>query len=104
MLDNGTQMIVSAEIVRELREGARQGASVRELVQIIRCRMGCKNDAIIPVLSGFVHAFRLPLIKVLPLREWLGSDNDEEIDSLLLPEIRSAREKWDLEEPVEAGK
>ncbi|MBL8795653.1 MAG: hypothetical protein JNM56_17240 [Planctomycetia bacterium] len=85
---------ITPELVRELREAALQGATVRGLTGIVRQHLGCRETPTIPLLGAFVHAFRLPLIKVLPIREWLGTDRDEEIDALILPEIDKAKDKW----------
>jgi hypothetical protein len=41
-----------------------------------------------------MKAFHLPLGEVLPMREWLGIGNDEEIDALVLPALRRAKDKW----------
>lgn len=89
-----TDTLFKPELVRELREAALHGATVRDLAEIIRQRLGCQENPTIPVLAAFVHAFRLPLLKVLPIREWLGTDRDDEIDALILPEIEKAKDKW----------
>lgn len=83
------------DLVVDLRQAARLGAKVSELVRLIHQRMGYKENVLIPVLAAFVDAFRLPLIKVLPIREWIGTNNDAEIDALILPEIEKARSEWD---------
>ncbi len=57
-----------------------------------------------PVLAGFVKAFSVPLLKVLPIREWIGSTSDAEIDALILPEIENARPKWDVPESIAGTK
>jgi hypothetical protein len=41
-----------------------------------------------------MKAFYLPLGDVLPIREWLGSDQDEEIDAIIQPAIARTKEKW----------
>lgn len=103
MNDNhGSMTIITPGLIRELRDTARRPTSVRELTNVIQTRLGFSNDAVIPVLAGFCHAFRLPLIKVLPIREWIGTANDAEIDALILPEIEQARPNWDSE-PVESA-
>lgn len=94
MNDALSDMWIKPELVRELREAALRGARVRDLAETIQQRLGCQENPIIPTLAAFVHAFRLPLLKVLPIREWLGTDRDEEIDALILPEIDKAKDKW----------
>jgi hypothetical protein len=36
----------------------------------------------------------LPLPKVLPVREWLGTEDDEEINAIILPAIAGTRDQW----------
>lgn len=102
MHEPGFDSVITPDLVRELREIARRGTTVRELTQVIQDRVGCRNDAVIPILAGFVHAFKLPLIKVLPIREWLGTDKDDEINGLILQEIENSRPEW-LQPVVEAA-
>jgi hypothetical protein len=103
MRNPGSESVITPEIVRELREVAARGTNVRELSNLIQDRVGCARTDLIPVLAGFIHAFGLPLPTVLPIREWLGSDNDAEIDALILPEIEKARPKWSQSVPEPAG-
>jgi len=86
--------LITPEMVRELRAAALEGATVRGLTEIIRERLGYEQTPTVPVLAAFVHAFGLPLLKVLPIREWIGSDRDEEIDGLILPAIEQAKDQW----------
>jgi hypothetical protein len=83
-----------ADLVHRMRALARKGATVRELVAEVRNRLGYPGEALIPVLWYFTEAFCLPLPAVLPLREWMGTDKDDEIDAILLPAIRSTRDRW----------
>lgn len=78
------------EVIQELRNLADRGATVRQLVAVIQTRIGLKEDALLPVLWYF-NAFSLTLPEVLPLREWLGTSEDKEIDSIILPAIEKAR-------------
>jgi hypothetical protein len=79
------------EVIQELRNLADRGVTVRQLVAVIQTRIGLKEDALLPVLWYFMNAFSLTLAEVLPLREWLGSSEDKEIDSIILPAIEKAR-------------
>ncbi len=79
------------EVIQELRNLADCGATVRQLVAVIQTRTGLKEDAILPVLWYFMNAFSLTLPEVLPLREWLGTREDKDIDSIILPAIEKAR-------------
>jgi hypothetical protein len=84
---------VRADLVEAMRDLAEEGKGVREMVWCIQSRLGLKHDALLPVLWYFMKAFHLSLGEVLPIREWLGMGNDEEIDSIILPAIRRARDK-----------
>jgi hypothetical protein len=85
---------VRPEIVEAMRDLASQGMGVRELVKCIQLRLGLEDGTLLPVLWYFMKAFHLSLGDVLPIREWLGTANDKEIDALLLPAIKRARAKW----------
>ena len=78
-----------------MRVLAQEGATVRELVTEVRSRLGYPGDALIPVLWYFTEAFCLPLPAVLPIREWVGTDKDEEINAILLPAIMKTRDRWE---------
>ena len=85
---------VRADIIEALRELAEQGKGVRELVQCVQSELELKPDALLLVLWYFMKAFHLPLGEVLPIREWLGTGNDEEVDALVLPAIQRAKHNW----------
>jgi len=91
------------DIIRDLRTLAARGARVREIADTINARLDNAQLSIIPTLAYFARAFFLPLPKILPLREWIGTDNDEEIDALILPAIQEAREKWSQPEEQSVG-
>jgi len=82
------------QLVRELRELGRKGATVRELVAVIHAGLDLPSDAVIPVLWYLASAFDLSLREVLPVREWLGTENDTDIDALILPAIEQAKHRW----------
>lgn len=82
------------ELIRDLRSLASRPTTVRQLVDLIRERLALSDAALLTILWYFTNAFCLPLPKVLPIREWLGSDQDEEIDALILPEINQAKSRW----------
>jgi hypothetical protein len=82
------------EVIETLRALAARGANVRDLTAEIIQRVGLNEDAVLPILWYFSKAFCLPLPVVLPIREWLGTDRDQEINALLLPEIQNARIRW----------
>jgi hypothetical protein len=85
------------DLLVELRERAAAGANVRQLTHCIQSRLGTPPLAVIPVLAYFCRAFEIRLPKALPIREWLGTDHDAEIDALILPEIEATRHQWEAE-------
>lgn len=97
---------VRPEIIAKLRAMADDGTTVRDLVQMLHRELRLPEDSLLPVLWYLMKAFSLPLKEVLPIREWLGSANDEEIDRTILPAIRRARGKWfaSHETPIEGQK
>ena len=96
MTHNGQASMISPDLIRQLREAARHPVTVRELAEIIQQRLG-SGDSALPVIMGFVYAFHLPLIKALPIREWVGTDEDNGINALILPEIEKTKERWNAE-------
>lgn len=99
-----SQPQVRADVVHEMREMVREGATVPPLVRLVQTKVGYREDAVLPVLWYFTAAFCLPLPILLPLREWFGKRNDEEINALLLPEIARTRALWDqaVKEPSQS--
>jgi len=83
-----------ADVLREMRALADRGAPVREIVGLVQRRLGLEGDAILPVLWYFSRAFCLPLAEVLPLREWIGSREEDGIDAQILPAICRTRGVW----------
>lgn len=82
------------DVIRALRELAARGATVRPLVEEIRSQLGHPTPLVIPVLVYFTQAFHIPLPEALPLREWLGSEDDTEINAVILPAIERTRDRW----------
>jgi hypothetical protein len=68
------------------------------LIRFTQSELGLKHDALLSVLWHFMKAFHLPLGEVLPIREWLGTGDDKEIDEVVLPAIRRTKPKWFGEE------
>jgi hypothetical protein len=81
---------VRDDVVQKLRALAAGGGTVRDLVGLLRTELGIKEDALLPVLWYFMKAFTLPLGDVLPIREWLGTGDDEAVNAAVLPAIRKA--------------
>jgi len=88
------ELEIKPEILSALRQLAARGANVRELVGCLQAKLSMDDAALLPVLWYFMKAFHLPLDRVLPLREWLGTNDDQEIDRLILPAIQKTKSKW----------
>ena len=65
------------EILAELRRMASQGAGLNDMVKNVQQRLGFAPDYIVPVFPYFCRAFSLPLVEVLPLREYSNKDIPE---------------------------
>jgi hypothetical protein len=93
-------------ILHEMRALAMAGASVHKITEVLHERLNSKTPDIIATLWYFKHAFCLSLREVLPLRELIGTELEEEMDRLLLPAIVKAKEQWACKvnqpEPVKA--
>lgn len=85
---------VRADVIEALRDLARRGTTVRELVRMLQTSMDLDQDSLLTILWYFMKAFCLPLGDVLPIREWLGTDRDEEIDAAILPAIKKTMGRW----------
>jgi hypothetical protein len=88
------QTIPRADVILALRSLAARGTTVRELVREIHTRLGLADDVLLPVLWYFTQAFGVTLPDVLPIREWIGSDKDQEIDAEIMPAIERTKAKW----------
>ena len=74
---------MQAEILRGLKGLAAERASVMEMIHYVQAELGFAKNFIVPVFPYFCEAFSLPLRDVLPLREWIGDQNDAVISGLL---------------------
>jgi hypothetical protein len=81
-------------ILNEMREMIDRGTDVRGLTEFLQQRLELKSDSAIPVMAYFCRAFYLQLYDILPIREWLGSDKDREVNELIMPKILKERPKW----------
>jgi hypothetical protein len=94
---------VRVEIVQEMRARADRGADVPELVEFLQHRLELdERNAVLPMLVYFRAAFDLSLREALPLREWLGSRDRSEIDSILIPAMQLWRDRQRAREAVRA--
>jgi hypothetical protein len=81
-------------ILREMRALALAGVSVHKIIAVLQARLKSNAPEVIPTLWYFKHAFCLTLREVLPLREFIGSDLEEEMNGLLLPSILKTKDEW----------
>ena len=79
---------LNQEVLAELRRLAAHGTGLNEMVTHVQQRLGFAPDFIVPVFPYFCRAFSLPLVEVLPLREFSNKDAPELQD--LLDMIRNA--------------
>jgi len=82
------------DILNEMRDMADRGTEVRGLTELVQRRLDLKPDSLIPVLAYFCRAFYVSLHDILPLREWLDTDDDREINEIIMPKILKLRSKW----------
>lgn len=86
--------VLRLDVIRALRDLAASGATVSRLVEEIRSQLGHPKPLVIPVLVYFTQAFHISLPEALPLREWIGSADDAEINAVILPAIERTRVRW----------
>lgn len=85
---------INTDVIRQMRALARRGTTVRELARAVQTGLGLKPNAVIPVIWYIMRAFHLSLPVVLPVREWLGTTQDDEINAQILPAIEQTRDRW----------
>ena len=93
MMDAQSNVEYREELLQEMRDMVDRGTNVRSLVSLLQSRLSLDDEAILPVLVYFRRAFSVSLLDILPIREWLGSDRDQEIDDEVMPKILKARTK-----------
>ena len=71
------------EVVAELRQLALGNAGLNQMVRHVQQRLGFAPDFIVPVLPYFCKAFFLPLVEVLPLREYSKNRDVPALEGLL---------------------
>ncbi len=81
--------LLDKEVLAELRDLALHGAGLNQMVKQVQQRLGFAADFIVPVLPYFCRAFSLPLVDVLPLREYSKNRDVPELQGLL-NKIRNA--------------
>jgi hypothetical protein len=93
------------ELIHDLRQMVKNGASVSQLVDEIRSRLSTSRQMSIPSGSPFVpilyfvKAFHLGINEAKELGHWsrylAGHCNDEQIDDVVMPLILSKQASWD---------
>ena len=73
---------LNEELVAELRKLASRGDSLEQMVDHVQGSLGFSKSFTVPVLPYFCRAFGLPLLDVLPLREWIVDRDDREVEQL----------------------
>jgi hypothetical protein len=53
------------------------------MVAEVQTSLGFSPDFVVPVLGYFCKAFSLPLVDVVPLREWMETKDDRLVDKLM---------------------
>ncbi len=95
MVDSFSDPPVNKAILQEMRRLAESGTTVRELTQLIQSRLGITQaNGVVAILSYFSRAFGIPLQFILPIREWLDTNQDAEIDAEILPIIEQYKDQW----------
>ncbi len=94
MKDQASNVEYREEVLNGMREMVEHGTDVRKLTEYLQRELKLKEDSIIPLLCYFRKAFSLQLPEIMPLQEWLGSENDREINEEVMPKIAESRSKW----------
>lgn len=82
------------EIVRKMRDAAQKGAKVRELAKIVSDDLNLSPGACIPIMNYFQAAFLLSVREAMPLREWIGTTQDDAINTKMMPLIEEYMKEW----------
>ena len=95
---------LSQELIARLRQMARNGTSVRELIQEVRNQQGTDDGLSLVVDRYLKEAFLLSLADVRHVEgsSCLGGSlyDNNQIDELLLPLIAASRNQWENGTPI----
>jgi hypothetical protein len=75
--------VLRRDIICGLQAMARRGQTLKEMVRYIQKELGFSEAFAVPVLAYLCQAFSISLKEVLPVREWLGCQDDQSIAPLL---------------------
>ncbi len=86
-------------VVHRLRDMARHGASVPQMLREILRSLAPERPHAVTVIKYIRDAFRLSLAQAKPIAGWFrdgtGDLQDAQLDELVMPEILKNRQKWD---------
>jgi hypothetical protein len=72
-----TTETLDRNILARLRKQAAEGTDLETMVRSTLDDLGYPSDFVVPAFAYFCKAFSLPLIAVLPLREWMETKDDK---------------------------
>ncbi|QRN93037.1 hypothetical protein JRI60_27945 [Archangium violaceum] len=91
--------MLNSNVVFKIREMAKQGESVCDMVVEICDSLGVGKDARVPVIAHLREAFGLGLAELMPIGAWSffpgGTWSREEVEAQIMPLIIGSRDKWD---------
>lgn len=91
--------MVDQDLVQKLRQMARTGASVCDMIVAISDKLKMGNDIQLLVIAHLRAAFRLGISEVSPVGAWSffpgGTWSREQIEAEIMPLILRNRAKWD---------
>ncbi len=91
--------VLDSELVAELRDMAREGATVPDLVRRVQRHHGLANgDAFLPIVYlRYTFWIGINQAKDITLGSQflMGTYSDTEVDQMVMPHILAARERWD---------
>ena len=92
---------VDRDIVRQLRDTARQGASVPDILRKLISLLPQGNVHKVTLIEYMRRTFCLTLEQASPIPGWTpertGELNDARLNELIMPDIQRNRASWDRE-------
>jgi len=93
-MNEASNVVYRDDLLNGMRDMVEQGTDIRRLTTYLQRELELKDNSLILLLCYFRRAFSLSLLDIMPLREWLGTDDDEKINEKIMPKILKARSKW----------
>ena len=94
-----TDQKIDQQLIAELRQMMKSGASVAELSIIVQQRLSLPSDSCFLPVVYFVKAFYLTIVEAKDLGLWCGfggSYTDQQINEVMMPPILAKRSQWDV--------